>query len=59
MKDLPTSRVRTGAAGFGDFCEHEDTKPRKTSTWFALSEDRRQFAFARLARRTGAEERAV
>ena len=38
------------------FCECGDTKPRETSTWFALSEDRRQFAFARLARRTGAED---
>ncbi len=28
------------------FCEYEDTKPRKTPTWFALSEDRPLFAFA-------------
>ncbi len=28
------------------FCEYEDTKPRKTQTWFALSEDRPLFAFA-------------
>jgi putative SOS response-associated peptidase YedK len=41
-----------------DFCEYEDTKPRKTSTWFGLSEDR-LVAFACLARRTEAEERAV
>jgi putative SOS response-associated peptidase YedK len=41
------------------FCEYQDTEPRKTSTWFALSEDRRLFAFARLARRTGAEKRVV
>jgi putative SOS response-associated peptidase YedK len=26
------------------FCEYEDTKPRKTPTWFALSEDRPLFA---------------
>ena len=30
------------------FCEYEDTKPRKTPTWFALSEDRPLFAFAGL-----------
>ena len=34
------------------FCECGDTKPRKTSTWFALSEDRQLFAFACLARHT-------
>ncbi|MET0745120.1 MAG: SOS response-associated peptidase [Microvirga sp.] len=28
------------------FCEYEDTKPRKTPTWFALGEDRPAFAFA-------------
>lgn len=28
------------------FCEWEDTKPRKTPTWFALSDDRPLFAFA-------------
>jgi len=28
------------------FCEYEDTKPRKTATWFALSEDRPLAAFA-------------
>lgn len=28
------------------FCEYADTKPRKTPTWFALSEDRPLFAFA-------------
>jgi hypothetical protein len=33
------------------FCEYEDTKPRKTPTWFALSEDRRLFAFAGLRTR--------
>ena len=27
------------------FCEYADTKPRKTPTWFALSEDRPLFAF--------------
>ena len=30
------------------FCEYADTKPRKTPTWFALSEDRPLFAFAGL-----------
>jgi putative SOS response-associated peptidase YedK len=30
------------------FCEYEDTKPRKTPIWFALSEDRPLFAFAGL-----------
>jgi putative SOS response-associated peptidase YedK len=28
------------------FCEYEDTKPRKTPTWFALSADRPLAAFA-------------
>ncbi len=28
------------------FCEYADTKPRKTPTWFALSDDRPLFAFA-------------
>ena len=28
------------------FCEWADTKPKKTPTWFALSEDRPLFAFA-------------
>ncbi|MCB8823134.1 SOS response-associated peptidase [Microvirga rosea] len=28
------------------FCEYEDTKPKKTPTWFALSEDRPLAAFA-------------
>ena len=30
------------------FCEYEDTKPRKTPIWFALSQDRPLFAFAGL-----------
>jgi len=30
------------------FCEYEDTRPRKTPTWFALSQDRPLFAFAGL-----------
>jgi putative SOS response-associated peptidase YedK len=30
------------------FCEYADTKPRKTSIWFALDEDRPLFAFAGL-----------
>jgi putative SOS response-associated peptidase YedK len=30
------------------FCEYADTKPKKTPMWFALSEDRRLFAFAGL-----------
>ena len=30
------------------FCEYADTKPRKTPTWFALSEERPLFAFAGL-----------
>ena len=33
---------------FTSFCEYADTKPRKTPTWFALSEDRPLFAFAGL-----------
>src|SRR3984957_32585 len=33
------------------FCEYADTKPRKTPTWFALSEDRRLFASAGLRTR--------
>jgi putative SOS response-associated peptidase YedK len=28
------------------FCEYEDTKPRKTPTWFALAADRPLFFFA-------------
>jgi putative SOS response-associated peptidase YedK len=28
------------------FCEYEDTQPRKTPVWFALSRDRPLFAFA-------------
>jgi putative SOS response-associated peptidase YedK len=28
------------------FCEYEDTKPRKTPTWFALAESRPPFFFA-------------
>jgi putative SOS response-associated peptidase YedK len=30
------------------FCEHADTKPRKTPIWFTLAEDRPLFAFAGL-----------
>jgi putative SOS response-associated peptidase YedK len=30
------------------FCEYEDTQPRKTPTWFALSEERPLFFFAGL-----------
>jgi putative SOS response-associated peptidase YedK len=30
------------------FCEYAPTTPRKTPTWFALSEDRPMFAFAGL-----------
>jgi putative SOS response-associated peptidase YedK len=30
------------------FCEYAPTTPRKTPTWFALSEDRPLFAFAGL-----------
>jgi putative SOS response-associated peptidase YedK len=30
------------------FCEYADRKPRKTSKWFALSDDRQLFAFAGL-----------
>jgi putative SOS response-associated peptidase YedK len=41
------------------FCEYDHTKPRKTSTWFALSEDRQLFGTACLAQRTEAEERPV
>lgn len=31
---------------FTSFCEYEDTKPRKTPTWFALDESRPLLAFA-------------
>jgi putative SOS response-associated peptidase YedK len=31
---------------FTSFCEYADTKPRKTSTWFALDEDRPLAFFA-------------
>lgn len=31
---------------FTSFCEYEDTKPRKTPTWFALSDDRPLAFFA-------------
>ena len=31
---------------FTSFCEYADTKPRKTPTWFALSEDRPLAVFA-------------
>src|SRR5712671_6885126 len=31
---------------FTSFCEYADTKPRKTPTWFALTEDRPLAAFA-------------
>jgi putative SOS response-associated peptidase YedK len=44
------------------FCEYPNTKPCKTPTWFALSEERPLFAFAGLCTRwrgvRGAEERA-
>jgi putative SOS response-associated peptidase YedK len=44
------------------FCEYADTKPRKTPTWFALSEDRPLFRLCgpmdALVRRARAEERA-
>jgi len=39
----PASRCLVPATSF---CEWEDTKPRKTSTWFALSEDRPLFCYA-------------
>lgn len=39
----PASRCLVPA---GSFCEYEDTKPRKTPTWFALDESRPLFAFA-------------
>jgi putative SOS response-associated peptidase YedK len=43
------------------FAIYADTKPRKTPTWFALSQDRPLLAFAGLwtplARRTRPEER--
>jgi putative SOS response-associated peptidase YedK len=39
----PASRCLVPATSF---CEWEDTKPRKTPTWFALSEDRPLFWFA-------------
>jgi len=54
-----TSQVRTGVGGgwlkrenrcivpATSFCEYEDTKPRKTPTWFALNDDRPLFAFRR------------
>jgi putative SOS response-associated peptidase YedK len=39
----PASRCLVPATSF---CEWEDTKPRKTPTWFALGEDRPLFCFA-------------
>jgi putative SOS response-associated peptidase YedK len=39
----PASRCLVPATSF---CEWEDTKPRKTPTWFALAEDRPLFCFA-------------
>ncbi|MDQ0314874.1 putative SOS response-associated peptidase YedK [Amorphus orientalis] len=39
----PEHRCPVPAASF---CEYEDTKPRKTPTWFALDESRPLFAFA-------------
>ncbi|OYY04921.1 MAG: DUF159 family protein [Acidocella sp. 35-58-6] len=39
----PASRCLVPATSF---CEWEDTKPRKTPTWFALSDERPLFAFA-------------
>jgi putative SOS response-associated peptidase YedK len=39
----PPSRV---LVPFSSFCEYEDTKPRKTPTWFALGEERPLAAFA-------------
>jgi putative SOS response-associated peptidase YedK len=41
----PSSRCLVPATSF---CEYEDTKPRKTPTWFALGGDRPLFAFAGL-----------
>jgi putative SOS response-associated peptidase YedK len=41
----PSNRCLVPATSF---CEYEDTKPKKTPTWFALSEDRPLFAFAGL-----------
>jgi putative SOS response-associated peptidase YedK len=39
----PTSRCLVPVSSF---CEYEDTKPKKTSTWFALDERLPLFAFA-------------
>jgi putative SOS response-associated peptidase YedK len=39
----PASRV---LVPFSSFCEYEDTKPRKTPTWFALDPNRPLAAFA-------------
>jgi len=39
----PASRCLVPATSF---CEWEDTKPRKTPTWFALAEERPLFCFA-------------
>jgi len=41
----PASRCLVPATSF---CEYEDTKPRKTPTWFALDESRPLFFFAGL-----------
>jgi hypothetical protein len=38
------------------FCEYADTKPRKTPTWFALSEGRPLFGFAGIGRPGTARE---
>ena len=57
----PVTNVRNTGSGFwthwleprfrclvpaASFCEYEDTRPRKTPTWFALDETRPLFAFA-------------
>mgnify|MGYP001157628030 CR=1 FL=1 len=74
----PVTNVRNTASSFwkpwlkqgrrclvlaSSFCEYEDTKPRKTPTWFALGEGRPLFAFAGIWRpwtgqRTAKEDEA-
>jgi putative SOS response-associated peptidase YedK len=44
---------------FTSFCEYEDTKPRKTPTWFALAEERPLAAFAGIWRTRGANAAPV
>jgi len=46
-EDLVSERENRCIVPATSFCEYEDTKPRKTPTWFALNDDRPLFAFRR------------